>query len=93
MLLGSLAHNVIVWAQHWLASPTLHHYGTVRMVRYVFHLQSSRRVLRHHLCPAAATRVWGSHRSCLHPLNKSLLNRIDHGSRAARNLNFGVDMC
>src|SRR5438876_2750585 len=33
MLLGSLAHNVIVWARHWLASPTLHHYGTVRMVR------------------------------------------------------------
>jgi hypothetical protein len=38
MLLGSLAHNVIVWARHWLASPTLHHYGTVRMVRDVFHM-------------------------------------------------------
>ncbi len=38
MLLGSLAHNVIVWARHWLASPTLHHYGTVRMVRDVFHI-------------------------------------------------------
>src|SRR5258706_7662872 len=37
MLLGSLAHNVIVWARHWLTSPTLHHYGTVRMVRDVFH--------------------------------------------------------
>ena len=38
MLLGSLAHNVIVWARHWLASPTLSHYGTVRMVRDVFHI-------------------------------------------------------
>ncbi len=38
MLLGSLAHNVVVWARHWLASPTLHHYGTVRMVRDVFHI-------------------------------------------------------
>jgi hypothetical protein len=38
MLLGSLAHNVVVWAHHWLASPALHHYGTVRMVRDVFHI-------------------------------------------------------
>src|SRR5712692_1638022 len=38
MLLGSLAHNVIVWARHWLASPALHHFGTVRMVRDVFHI-------------------------------------------------------
>jgi hypothetical protein len=38
MLLGSLAHNVIVWARRWLASPSLQHYGTVRMVRDVFHI-------------------------------------------------------
>ncbi len=38
MRLRSLAHNVVVWARHWLASPTLHHYGTVRMVRDVFHI-------------------------------------------------------
>jgi len=38
MLLGTLAHNVIVWARRWLASPILHHYGTVRMVRDVFHI-------------------------------------------------------
>jgi hypothetical protein len=38
MLLGSLAHNVIVWARSWLASPALHHYGTLRMVRDVFHI-------------------------------------------------------
>lgn len=38
MLLGSLAHNVIVWARQWLASPSLQHYGTLRMVRDVFHI-------------------------------------------------------
>jgi hypothetical protein len=38
LLLGALAHNVIVWARHWLASPTLRHYGTLRMVRDVFHI-------------------------------------------------------
>jgi hypothetical protein len=38
MLLGALAHNVIVWARRWLASPTLQHYGTLRMVRDVFHI-------------------------------------------------------
>jgi hypothetical protein len=38
MLLGSLAHNVIVWTRHWLASPRLQHYGMLRMVRDVFHL-------------------------------------------------------
>ena len=38
MLLGSLAHNVIIWAHHWLDSPMLHHYGTLRMVRDVFHI-------------------------------------------------------
>src|SRR5438876_8400091 len=40
MLLGTLAHNVIVWARHWLASSTLYHYGTLRMVRDVFHISS-----------------------------------------------------
>jgi hypothetical protein len=38
MLLSSLAHNVIVWAQGWLASPSLQHYGMLRMVRDVFHI-------------------------------------------------------
>ena len=37
MLLSSLAHNVIVWTRRWLASPSLRHYGMVRMVRDVFH--------------------------------------------------------
>jgi len=38
MLLGSLAHNVIIWARGWLAVPTLLHYGTLRMVRDVLHI-------------------------------------------------------
>jgi hypothetical protein len=43
MLLGSLAHNVVAWAQHWLTIPPasaskLQQYGTLRMVRDVFHV-------------------------------------------------------
>jgi len=39
-LLGTLAHNVIVWARHWLVGqqPKLAHYGMLRMVRDVFHI-------------------------------------------------------
>jgi hypothetical protein len=40
MLLGTLAHNVVIWARGWLtqtASPSkLQHYGIKRMVRDVF---------------------------------------------------------
>jgi hypothetical protein len=40
MLLGSLAHNVVVWSRSWLApSPSnLQHYGMLRMVRDAFHI-------------------------------------------------------
>jgi len=41
MLLGSLAHNVVVWVQRWLAAPAsspLQHYGPMRMVRDIFHM-------------------------------------------------------
>ncbi len=38
VLLGSLAHNVVVWARHWLAIPQLRHFGILRMVRDVFHV-------------------------------------------------------
>ncbi len=38
MLLGSLAHNIIIWARVWLASPALRQYGMLRMVRDVFHI-------------------------------------------------------
>ena len=42
MLLGSLAHNVVIWARQWLtqaaSSTKLRHYGILRMVRDVFHV-------------------------------------------------------
>jgi hypothetical protein len=40
VLLGALAHNVIVWARRWLAphEPKVRRYGTKRMVRDLFHL-------------------------------------------------------
>lgn len=38
MLLGVLAHNVVIWARRWLAAPQLQHYGIVRLVRDVFHV-------------------------------------------------------
>jgi hypothetical protein len=38
MLLGNLAHNVVLWARRWLAVPQLQHYGLLRMVRDVFHI-------------------------------------------------------
>jgi hypothetical protein len=38
ILLGALAHNVVVWARRWLAVPQLQQYGMMRMVRDVFHI-------------------------------------------------------
>jgi Transposase DDE domain group 1 len=39
-LLGTLAHNVVVWARGWLAphEPKLRQYGIKRLVRDVFHI-------------------------------------------------------
>jgi len=39
-LVGALAHNVLVWARHWLAphEPKLRRYGLKRLVRDVFHI-------------------------------------------------------
>ena len=40
MLLGSLAHNVLVWAQGWSAATAslMRHYGPLRLVRDVLHI-------------------------------------------------------
>lgn len=40
MLLENLAHNVLQWAQTWLAtrSSAVQHYGPVRLIRDVFHM-------------------------------------------------------
>ncbi len=37
-LLGTLAHNVVVWARRWLAIAAGPHCGILRMVRDVFHI-------------------------------------------------------
>ena len=40
MLLGSLAHNIIVWSRRWLTAeaPRFARYGARRMVRDLFHV-------------------------------------------------------
>lgn len=40
LLLGTLAHNVLIWARHWLAPrcPRLARYGLLRLVRDVGHI-------------------------------------------------------
>jgi hypothetical protein len=43
VLLGSLAHNVVVWVRRWLSSQPIQHYGILRMVRDVFHISGFRR--------------------------------------------------
>jgi len=73
VLLGSLAHNVVVWARRWLSSQKIQHYGILRMVRDVFHVSGLLRfdasgsvveiVLNQEACLA---------RSFLHPLRELL---------------------
>jgi len=43
VLLGSLAHNALIWARRWLSSPQIQHCGILRMVRDVFHISGSLR--------------------------------------------------
>jgi len=38
LLLGSLAHNIVVWVRRWLAVPQGRHCGILRMVRDVLHI-------------------------------------------------------
>jgi hypothetical protein len=38
VLLGSLVHNVVVWAHRWLSCHKIQHYGLLCMVRDVFHV-------------------------------------------------------
>ena len=40
MLLGSLAHNIIVWSRRWLTAdaPRFAKYGALRIVRDLFHI-------------------------------------------------------
>ncbi len=45
VLLGSLAHNVVVWARQWLTSPHIQRYGILRLVRDVFHISGLLRLM------------------------------------------------
>ena len=73
VLLGSLAHNVVVWARRWLSCQKLQHCGILRMVRDVFHVSGLLRfdvsgslveiVLNQRACLA---------RSFIHPLQELL---------------------
>jgi len=40
MLLGNLAHNILVWSRRWLTpdAPRLAKYGALRIVRDLFHI-------------------------------------------------------
>ena len=40
ILLGSLAHNILVWSRRWLSAvaPRLAKYGALRIVRDLFHI-------------------------------------------------------
>jgi hypothetical protein len=69
LALGTLAHNVLVWARAWLVPhvPLLAHYGLLRLVRDVLHVSGTvdldpatgrlRRLVLHAAAPLAARLV------------------------------------
>lgn len=73
VLLGSLAHNVVVWARQWLRCHKIQHYGPLRMVRDVFHVSG---LLRFDVSGAVAEIVLNQQaclaHSFLHPLQSLL---------------------
>ncbi|GHO48615.1 transposase [Ktedonospora formicarum] len=73
VLLGSLAHNVVVWARQWLSCHKIQHYGPLRMVRDVFHVSG---LLRFDVSGAVAEIVLNQQaclaHSLLHPLQSLL---------------------
>ncbi len=74
VLLGSLAHNVVVWARRWLSSPKIQQCGILRMVRDVFHVSG---LLRFDACGSVVEIVLNQRaclaRSFLRPLQALLL--------------------
>jgi hypothetical protein len=73
VLLGSLAHNVVVWARRWLTSPQIQRYGILRMVRDVFHISG---LLRFDACTQVVEIVLNQDarltRSLIRPLRELL---------------------
>jgi hypothetical protein len=47
MLLGTLAHNLLIWSRRWLAAASpevaqrLRHYGIKRMIRDLYHIRGT----------------------------------------------------
>lgn len=84
MLLGSLAHTVILWTRNWLAESAspLRRYGMLRMVRDVFHSSGFllldawgriRQIVLNHLAPLASVLLapfqeWFTHEHVIIPL-------------------------
>jgi hypothetical protein len=72
-LLGSLAHNVVVWARQWLSSQKIQRCGILRMVRDVFHVSG---LLRFDACGSVVEIVLnqeaGLARSFIRPLQTLL---------------------
>lgn len=56
-LLGSLAHNVVVWARRWLSSQKIQHYGILRIVRDVFHVSGLLRFDAPSFSPETSTSI------------------------------------
>jgi hypothetical protein len=71
VLLGALAHNVIVWARGWLAphEPKVRRYGMKRMVRDVFHLSG---FLVHNACGRLVEVVLNQRAPLVRGLSRSL---------------------
>ena len=73
VLLGSLAHNVVVWARRWLSSPQIQRCGILRMVRDVFHVSG---LLRFDACGSVVAIVLNQEaclaRSFIRPLQALL---------------------
>jgi hypothetical protein len=79
VLLGALAHNVIVWARRWLAphEPKLRGYGIKRMVRDIFHISG----LLVHNARAQLVEVVLNHRA---PLVRGIARSLDVLLRPSR---------
>lgn len=69
VLLGSLAHNVVVWARRWLALAEGPHCGILRMVRDVFHISG---LLRFDPCSQVSEIVLNQHSRRAHVLIRPL---------------------
>ena len=72
-LLGSLAHNVVVWARHWLAIAEGSHCGMLRMVRDIFPISGLLRFdSLSHICEMVLNQHARRAHVLIHPLRELL---------------------